>query len=281
VGKAKNLKKRVASYFTRNRFENNKLKLLVRKIAEIRYIVVDNESDAFLLENNLIKKYQPRYNIQMKDDKSFPWICVKNEPFPRVFSTRSIKNDGSVYYGPYTSGLMVKTLLDLIRQLFPLRTCNLNLTDEHIKQSKFKVCLEYHIGNCLAPCTGLQSHEDYTDSINNIHRILKGNIKQVSAYLKELMEKYAGEFRYEQAQAIKEKIELIKKYQSKSTIVNPGIKNVDVYSIVDEENFAYVNYLKVINGAIIQAHNLEIRKQLDEEKEELLALAIIPDAFYT
>jgi excinuclease ABC subunit C len=191
VGKAKNLKKRVASYFTRNRYDSNKIKLLVRKIADIHHIVVENESDAFLLENNLIKKFQPRYNVQLKDDKTFPWICVKNEHFPRVFSTRNLKNDGSAYYGPYTSGLMVKTIIDLIRQLFPLRTCTLNLADESIRQGKFKVCLEYHIGNCLAPCTGQQTLEEYSDSINNVHKILKGNIKQVSSYLQEIMSKYS------------------------------------------------------------------------------------------
>jgi len=274
VGKAKNLKKRVTSYFTKNRFDNNKLKLLVRKIADIKYIVVNNESDAFLLENNLIKKYQPKYNVQLKDDKTFPWICVKNEPFPRVFSTRNIKNDGSAYYGPYTSGLMVKTILDLIRQLFPLRTCTLNLTVENIGQGKFKACLEYHIGNCLAPCIAKQTSEDYAASINNIHKILKGNIKQVSDYLRELMERYSMEFRYEQAQLVKEKMELIKRYRSKSTIVNPKINNIDIYSIVDETKYTYVNYMKIIEGCVIQAHNLEIKKQLDEQKEELLMLAI-------
>jgi len=275
VGKAKDLKKRVSSYFTRTNYENNKLRLLVHKIADIKHIVVENESDAFLLENNLIKKYQPRYNVQLKDDKTFPWICVKNEAFPRIFSTRTLKDDGSVYYGPYTSGLMIKTIIDLIRQLFPLRTCKHNLTASAIGENKFKVCLEYHIGNCLAPCIGEQTVGNYNDSINQIHQILKGNINQVSLYLKELMKSYSDSFEYERAQMIKEKIQLLKRYQSRSTIVNPRISNIDVYTIKEEGNYAFVNYIKVINGAIIQAHNLEIRKQLDEQKEDLLPMAIV------
>ncbi len=275
VGKAKDLKKRVSSYFTRTNYKNNKLRLLVQKVADIKHIVVENESDAFLLENNLIKKYRPRYNVQLKDDKSFPWICVKNEAFPRIFSTRNLKDDGSVYYGPYTSGLMVKTIIDLIRQLFPLRTCKHNLSESAIDAKKFKVCLEYHIGNCLAPCIGEQTAENYNDSINQIHQILKGNINQVSLYLKELMKRYSDSFEYEKAQMVKEKIQLLKRYQSRSTIVNPRISNIDVYTILEEEEFAFVNYIKVINGAIIQAHNLEIIKQLDEQKEDLLPMAIV------
>jgi len=275
VGKAKDLKKRVSSYFTRTNYENNKLRLLVHKVADIKHIVVDNESDAFLLENNLIKKYRPRYNVQLKDDKTFPWICVKNEAFPRIFSTRNLRDDGSVYYGPYTSGLMVKTIIDLIRQLFPLRTCKHILAESNITANKFKVCLEYHIGNCLAPCIGEQTAENYDDSVSQIHQILKGNINQVSFYLKELMKRYSEEFEYEKAQLVKEKIQLLKRYQSRSTIVNPRISNIDVYTILEEEKYAYVNYIKVINGAIIQAHNLEIRKQLDEQKEDLLPMAIV------
>ena len=275
VGKAKDLKKRVSSYFTRTNYENNKLRLLVQNIADIKHIVVENESDAFLLENNLIKKYQPRYNVQLKDDKTFPWICVKNEAFPRIFSTRTLKDDGSVYYGPYTSGLMVKTIIDLIRQLFPLRSCKHNLTASAISANKFKVCLEYHIGNCLAPCIGVQKADNYDDSINQIHHILKGNINQVSLYLKGLMKSYSDSFDYERAQMIKEKIQLLKRYQSRSTIVNPRISNIDVYTILEEDNYAFVNYIKVINGAIIQAHNLEIRKQLDEQKDDLLPMAIV------
>lgn len=275
IGKAKNLKKRVSSYFNRNRFENNKLKLLVRRIAKIKHIVVENESDAFLLENNLIKKHQPRYNVQLKDDKSFPWICVKKEPFPRIFQTRNLKNDGSTYYGPYTSVVMVRTLLDLIRQLFPLRNCNLNLTEENIGAGKFRVCLEYHLGNCLGPCVGYQDEANYNDSVKQIHQILKGNINHVTAHLKGLMKKYSDEFEFEQAQKVKEKLEMLRKYQSRSTIVNPKINNIDVYSISEEKDHAYVNYLKVIRGAIVQAHNLEIRKKLNETREELLAMAII------
>ena len=275
IGKAKNLKKRVSSYFNRSRFDNNKLKLLVRRIADIRHIVVENESDAFLLENNLIKKHQPRYNVQLKDDKSFPWICVKNEPYPRIFQTRTLKNDGSIYYGPYTSVVMVRTILDLIRQLFPLRNCNLNLTEENISAGKFRVCLEYHLGNCLGPCVGAQAAPDYDASVKQIHQILKGNINQVSAYLRDLMKKYSADFEFEQAQKVKEKLDMLRRYQSRSTIVNPKISNTDIYSIAEEKDHACVNYLKVIRGAIVQAHNLEIRKKLDETSEELLAIAII------
>jgi excinuclease ABC subunit C len=275
IGKARNLKKRIASYFTKGRFENNKLKILVRRIADIKHFIVSDESDALLLENNLIKKHQPRYNVMLKDDKTFPWICVKNEPFPRVFMTRNVVRDGSVYYGPYTSVMMVKTLLELIRQLFPLRTCNLNLTEENIENKKFKVCLEYHLGNCKAPCEGLQTRKDYEESITQIHQILKGNIVQVVEHLKEMMASYSKELRYEQAQIIKNKIEILEKYRSKSTIVNTKINDVEVYSVTDGENAAYVNYLKVIDGAIIQTQTLELKKKLDESVSELLTMAII------
>ncbi len=275
IGKARNLKKRISSYFTKGRLENNKLKILVRKIADIKHFIVSDESDALLLENNLIKKHQPRYNVMLKDDKTFPWICVKNEPFPRVFMTRNVIRDGSVYYGPYTSVMMVKTLLELVRQLFPLRTCKLNLTEENIKNKKFKVCLEYHLGNCKAPCEGLQTREDYEESITQVHQILKGNIVQVVEHLKEMMDSYSKELRYEQAQIIKNKIEILEKYRSKSTIVNTKINDVEVYSITDGENAAYVNYLKVIDGAIIQTKTLELKKKLDESVSELLTMAII------
>ena len=274
IGKAKNIKKRVSSYFSRNKYESFKIKVLVDRIADLKYIVVESESDALLLENNLIKKFQPRYNILLKDDKTFPWICVKNEPFPRVFSTRTVINDGSKYYGPYTSAYAVKVLLNLIRQIYQLRTCKLALTEENIKAGKFKVCLEYHIGNCKGPCVDLQSQEDYENSINQIRNIIKGNLNDVISFLKREMEQRAASFQFEEANKLKEKIEILSRYQSKSTIVNTSIHDVEVFSIVSDEKEAFVNYLKVVKGAIIQAHTVEIRKKLDEEDVDLLAFAV-------
>ena len=274
IGKAKNLKKRVSSYFSRNKYESFKIKVLVDRIADLKYIVVESESDALLLENNLIKKFQPRYNILLKDDKTFPWICVKNEPFPRVFSTRTVINDGSKYYGPYTSAYAVKVLLNLIRQIYQLRTCKLALTEENIKAGKFKVCLEYHIGNCKGPCVDLQSQENYENSINQIRNIIKGNLNDVISFLKREMEQRAASFQFEEANKLKEKIEILSRYQSKSTIVNTSIHDVEVFSIVSDEKEAFVNYLKVVKGAIIQAHTVEIRKKLDEEDVDLLAFAV-------
>ena len=241
IGKAKSLRKRVASYFNRDRLMGGRLKMLVRKIAGIEHIVVNTEFDAFLLENNLIKKYQPKYNVQLKDDKSFPWIRVKNERFPRIFPTRNMINDGSKYFGPYASVRVMKTLLDLIRQLYPIRTCNLKLTEKNIKAGKFKVCLEYHIGNCLGPCEGLQTEEDYNESVDDIINIIKGNTGTVLRELKDRMDRYAENFEFEKAQLVKEKIELLERYQSKSMVVNPKISNVDVFSIIEDENQAYVN----------------------------------------
>lgn len=275
IGKARNLKKRVSSYFTKNKIINNKLKILIRKIAEIKHFVVSDESDALLLENNLIKKFQPRYNVLLKDDKTFPWICVKNEAFPRVFITRNVIRDGSVYYGPYTSVTMVKTMLELIRQLFPLRNCKLNLTEENINKKNFKVCLEYHLGNCKAPCEGMQTKEDYDESLLHVHQILKGNIIQVIEHLKEMMASFAKGLKFEQAQIVKHKIEVLEKYRSKSTIVNTKIKDVEVYSIANEESSAYVNFLKVINGSVVQTQTLELKKRLDESVSDLLSIAII------
>lgn len=274
VGKAKSLKKRVASYFNKESSLSGKLKVLVKKIADIRFIVVETEFDAFLLENNLIKKYQPRYNVMLKDDKSFPWICIKNERFPRIFPTRHVINDGSVYFGPYASVKMMNTLLDLVRQLYPLRTCRHNLSEENIRKGKFKVCLEYHIGNCLGPCEGMQAEEDYNKTINIIKEIIKGNIHSVAQQLKKYMAEYAKNLEFEKAQIIKEKIELLEKYQSKSTVVNPKIDNVDVFSFDKDDRHAYVNFLKVVNGAVVQAHTIELRKKLDESKEELMGIAI-------
>ncbi len=275
VGKAKNLKKRVSSYFTKDHYENNKVKVLVSKIDRIEYIVVQTETDALLLENNLIKKYHPRYNVMLKDDKTYPWICVKKEHFPRVFYTRNITNDGSMYLGPYTSVHMVKVLLDLVKQLYPLRNCNLNLSPENIAKKNYKPCLEYHVGNCLAPCIGLQTENDYNESITNIKKILRGNIQEVIIYLNDLMKKYSEEVKFEEAQLVKEKIEILEKYKSKSSVVSASLNNVDVFNILDDNNFAYVNFLKVVEGRIVQAHTLELKKKLDESIEDLLVLAII------
>jgi excinuclease ABC subunit C len=272
VGKAKNLKKRVTSYFAKN--QSGKTVVLLRKAADIRHIVVDNESDALLLENNLIKKHQPRYNILLKDDKTFPWICIKKEPFPRIFSTRNTIRDGSAYFGPYTSGLMVKTLIGLIRQLYKLRTCPLNLSESNISAGKFKVCLEYHIGNCKAPCIGLQTENDYQESMVQIKDILKGNISSVLDHLKNLMGKYSAELKFEDAQLVKDKIEILSRFRSKSTVVSNTIKNVDVFGYAQEADNAYVNFLKVVHGAVIQAYTLEIKIRIDEEKESILGIAI-------
>jgi len=274
VGKAKNIKKRVSSYFNRTHYENNKLKVLVSKVANIKHIVVETESDALLLENNLIKKYQPRYNVLLKDDKTFPWICVKNENFARVFYTRKVVNDGSKYYGPYTSVKMVRTLIDLIKHLYKLRTCSNNLSVENIQAGKFKTCLEYHIGNCLAPCIGKQTIKEYNKSIDQIKNILKGNIQEVITYLNKLMQQFASEFKFEEAQTIKEKIDVLSEFKSKSTIVSPTINNVDVFSLEEDDKNAYVNFLKVLNGGIVSVHTLEMKKRLSESKEELLSIAI-------
>lgn len=274
IGKAKNLKKRVLSYFNKDTSQSGKVRVLVSKIADIRWIVADSESEALLLENNLIKEYQPRYNVMLKDDKTYPWICIKKEPFPRIFPTRNLIKDGSEYFGPYASVKMMNTLLDLIRQLYPLRNCNLSLYDQNIQAGKFKVCLEYHIGNCLGPCEGLQTEENYMQTIDGIRSIIKGNIGMVKNQLVVLMKKYAEEFAFEKAQILKDKIELLDRYQSKSLVVNPSINNVDVFSIIEDEQFAYVNFVKVASGAIIQSHTVELKKKLDETTEELLSIAI-------
>ncbi len=275
IGKAKNLKKRVSSYFQKKNHDSYKSKILVGKIKDIKHIVVDTESDALLLENNLIKKYLPRYNVLLKDDKTFPWICIKNEAFPRVFSTRNVINDGSKYFGPYTSALMVKTLLNLIRQLYQLRTCSHFLSQENVANKKYKLCLEYHIENCKGPCEGLQDEKEYQKSISQIKEILKGNLGEVISFLKQQMKKYSEEFNFEAAEHIKQKIEILNKFQSKSTIVKPSINNVDVFSIVDEDKYAIVNYLKITKGSVIQAHTIELQKKLKESTRELLRFAII------
>ncbi|MGK0254514.1 MAG: excinuclease ABC subunit C [Mariniflexile sp.] len=274
VGKAKDLKKRVSSYFTKTH-DNGKTRVLVKKIASIKHIVVETETDALLLENNLIKKYQPRYNVLLKDDKSYPWICVKNERFPRVFSTRRIFKDGSDYYGPYTNMKTVHTLLDLIKGVYSLRNCNYDLSESKINTGKFKVCLEYHLGNCKGACEGFETNNEYSDNIKAIKEILKGNFKDSLSQFKVQMRQYAEEMRFEEAQKIKEKIEVLQNYQAKSTIVNPKISNVDVFSIMSDESYGYVNFLQLSYGSIIRSHTLEIKKKLDEPDVELLELAII------
>ena len=274
IGKAKNLRKRVKSYFSKGH-DSYRLKLLVKKIADIKYIIVQSEQDALLLENNLIKEHQPKYNIQLKDDKTFPWICIKNERFPRVFSTRNRIDDGSIYFGPYTSAHMVRTLLDLIRKIYPLRTCNLNLSEENVMSGKYTTCLEYQIENCKGPCVNYQSESDYNEVIQGIRKILKGNLAEVIDYLKKLMLDFSNDYQFEEAEKVKEKVLILEKFQSKSTIVNPDIKDLDVFAISSNERFAAVNFLKIINGAIIQSHTLEIKKKLDEPDEELLFYAIV------
>ena len=273
VGKAKNLKKRVSSYFTKTH-DNGKTRVLVKKIADIKHIVVATETDALLLENNLIKKHKPRYNVLLKDDKSYPWICIKNERFPRVFSTRRVFKDGSEYFGPYTSMKTVSTLLELIKGLYHLRTCNYVLSEENIEKSKYKVCLEYHLGNCKGPCEGIETEDEYHDNIKAIKEILKGNFKDSLSQFKVQMKQLASDLHFEDAQKIKEKIDVLENYQAKSTIVNPKISNVDVFSIMSDESYGYVNFLQLSYGSIIRSHTLEIKKKLDETDKELLELSI-------
>lgn len=272
VGKAKDLRKRVSSYFTKEQV--GKLRVLVKRTHDIKFIVVETETDALLLENNLIKQLQPRYNVLLKDDKTYPWICIKNEAFPRMFSTRNLLNDGSEYFGPYASGRMMKTLLDLIKQLYPIRNCNLNLSEAALSRKQYKICLEYHIGNCKGPCEGLQSNSDYQLMIHEIRQIIRGNIQGMLRGMKSQMLEHAHKMEFEKAQQIKQKYELIENYRSKSAIVSSTIDNVDVYSILDEPETAWVNYLKVVEGAIVQSHSIEIKKKLDESPQELLVLAI-------
>jgi excinuclease ABC subunit C len=274
VGKAKNLKKRVLSYFTKSH-DNYKTAVLVKKIVEIKHIVVTSEQDALLLENNLIKKLQPRYNINLKDDKTYPWICIKKEPFSRIFPTRKMIKDGSEYYGPYTNFKTVHILMDLIKELYPLRTCNYDLNEVNINSGKYKVCLEYHIGNCKGPCEGYELLENYQNHVEAIRQILKGNFKDSLKSFKVKMNELAAAMHFEEAQKIKEKIEVLENYQAKSTILNPKISNVDVFSIVSDETMAYVNFLQISHGAIIRSYTLELKKKLDETDEELLELAVV------
>jgi len=274
VGKAKNLKKRVTSYFNKNH-DSHRIGVMVKKICEIKHIVVASETDALLLENNLIKKHQPRFNVMLKDDKTYPWICIKNERFPRVFPTRRLIKDGSEYYGPFTSFKTVNTLLDLIKGLYKLRTCNYDLAEDKINNGKYKVCLEYHLGNCLGPCEGFQAEEEYNNNIEAIRQIVKGNFKDSLQRFRNQMKEHAQNMEFEDAQHIKNKIDVLQNYQSKSTVVNPKINNVDVFSVVSDEGYGYVNFLQLSHGAIIRSHTIEMKKKLDESDRELLELAIV------
>jgi len=275
IGKAKNLKKRVASYFNRTQ-DNGKTRILVKQIVDIKFLVVDTEVDALLLENNLIKKYKPKYNILLKDDKTYPWICIKKEAFPRIFSTRRIIKDGSEYFGPYASVTMMRTLLDLAKDLYPLRTCNYNLSKQALDIKTYKVCLEYHIGNCKGPCIKAQTEDEYDVYIAEIRGIIKGNVKSIIKHLKLIMQEFAVDLKFEDAGLIKKKIDILSKFYSKSAIVSPTIHNVDVITLVEDENgkSAYVNYFKVSNGAIIQGHTVEVKKKLDETPEQILPFVL-------
>jgi excinuclease ABC subunit C len=274
VGKAKNLKKRVTSYFNK-KHDSNRIEVMVKKICDIKHIVVATETDALLLENNLIKKYQPRFNVMLKDGKTYPWICIKNERFPRVFPTRRMIKDGSEYYGPYTNFKTVNTLLELIKGLYQLRTCNYDLSLDKIKKDKFKVCLEYHLGNCKGPCEARQTEAEYNTNIAAIREIVKGNFKESLQQFREQMKAHAGRMEFEDAQQIKNKIDVLENYQAKSTVVNPKITDVDVFSIVSDEGYGYVNFLQISHGSIIRSHTIEMKKKLDESDKELLELGII------
>lgn len=273
VGKAKNLKKRVSSYFTKTH-DSGKTRVLVKNIRTIKHIVVNTETDALLLENNLIKKYKPKYNVLLKDDKTYPWICIKKERFPRVFMTRRVIKDGSEYYGPYTSVRTIKALLELIKELYSLRTCKYDLSREKVNTGKYKVCLEYHLGNCLGPCEALENEQHYNNSIKEIRNIIKGNFKESLERLNTLMMEFAEKMEFEKAQRIKEKLDRLSNYQAKSTIVNPAINNVDVFSIISDDTHAYANFIKIANGSIIQSNTTEIKKKLEESDKELLELFI-------
>lgn len=274
IGKAKNLKNRVLSYLNKSN-QSNKTKVLVDKIADLQYIVVNTEQDALLLENNLIKKYKPRYNILLKDDKTYPWICIKKEPFPRVFITRRYVHDGSEYFGPYTSGKFAHILINLIKSLFKLRNCNLNLNQRTIYNHKFRVCLEYHIGNCLGPCVGKIQEEEYNDFIIQVRNILKGNLSLVIEVMSRKMNLYADNLQFEEANQMKEALEAVRNYQAKSTIVRTSINDTDVFSYIENEKYAYINYLRIVHGAVIQVHTIELEKKIEEDKDSLLSFAIL------
>ncbi|AZQ45160.1 excinuclease ABC subunit UvrC [Nonlabens ponticola] len=274
VGKAKKIKKRVSSYFTKNH-DSYRISTMVKKIVRIEHIVVQTETDALLLENSLIKSRSPKYNIMLRDDKTYPWLCIKNERFPRVFLTRKMIKDGSEYYGPYTSVRTVRTLLELVKSLYPIRTCNYDLQEEKIQAGKYKLCLEYHIGNCKGPCTGLQNETSYNNNIDALRGIVKGDFKEAVKHFNTLMQEHAANMEFEDAQRIKDKLDILTRYQTKSTIVNPNISNVDIFTIVSDEAAGYVNYLQINHGSITRSHTMELKKQLDESDKELLKLAIV------
>lgn len=274
VGKAKNLKKRLSSYFVKTQ-PSHKTVMMVRHAQNVEYTVVDSEKEALLLENSLIKEYQPHYNISLKDDKTYPFICIKNEHFPRIFFTRKLISNGSEYFGPYTSVFRVREILDLIKSLYPLRNCNLNLTQDNISKKKFKVCLEYHLGNCKGPCEAKQTESDYNNSINNIRSILKGNVSDLITMLKNNMKSLAEQFRFEEADQVKQQLLALDEYRTKSTVVNTSISHIDVFGIISDENKAYLNFLKIVNGAIIQIKSIEITKKLDEDPQEILELTVL------
>lgn len=274
IGKAKSLKKRVSSYFNKIHHENRKTAIMVSRICRIEFALVDSEFDALLLENSLIKEYRPKYNISLKDDKTYPFIRITRDRFPKVFPTRTVVRDGSEYFGPYASGRMMHTILDMVRQLYPLRNCNLNLSEKNIRDGKFKVCLEYHIGNCKGPCEGFQSEEDYMASLEQVRKILKGSIGEAVNHLKDSMQAASDAWQFEQAEYFRKKLEMLENYQSKSTVVSHSIHDVDVFTIASEGNYAFVNFMKVVNGMIIQTQTIELKKNLDESREELLTLAI-------
>ncbi len=274
IGKAKNLRNRVSSYFLKNGGHTGRTRVMVKRAVDVAFIVVETELDALLLENNLIKQYQPRYNVMLKDDKTYPWICIKSEPFPRIFATRTKIADGSLYFGPYASVKTMRTVLDLLRQLYSIRTCNLDLRPTQIAKGKYKVCLEYHIGNCLGPCEGFQTQAHYDQQIEEIKDIIKGHINQVVRLLQQRMQELSERLDFELAQDVKEKIEIIQRYQSKSTIVNASVGSVDVLTVTSDLQHAYVNYLKVIDGAIVRGHTLTYRTQLEEEASTILDLAL-------
>ena len=274
VGKAKNLKKRVSSYFQKN-IKSRKTLNLIKNTKYVEHVVVHSESDALLLENSLIKKNQPKYNILLRDDKTYPWICIKNEPFPRVFVTRKLVKDGSQYFGPFTSFKTINTIMGIIKQLYSLRNCNYNLSSKNIEQKKFKVCLEYHLGNCLGGCEGKESLEDYEKNILAIKQILKGNVNESKRNFKKEMIKFSNNQEYEKAQKIKEKIQLLENYQSKSTVVSSKLNNIDVFSIISDSESAFVNFLQVAHGKIIRFHNQEVKKKLNEDDEKILSLMIL------
>lgn len=273
IGKAKNLKKRVSSYFTKEHADS-KTRFLVSKIESIEFTSVNSESDALLLENNLIKEYKPKYNILLKDDKTYPWICITNEMFPKLFKTRNRINDGSQYFGPYSSGLFLKNLLDLIKQLYPLRNCHYSFSEENILKNKYKVCLEFHIGNCKAPCIGLQTEQNYMENIAQIVKILKGDYNSIKNSLINKMNNFAKDLQYEDAQDVKTKLTVFDNFQSKSIVVSSTLTDIDIFSVINEKEISYVNYLMIVNGAIIQTHNISLKKNVEESDSDVLLLAI-------